>query len=102
MMRKVEGGILLGGRLNSCLRLLTDVGRYPLGVTKCLRDPCPQVEFDLLNPKVEFAQRGRKVKATLDQQILDPLLNGPLALAEERLKVINREGIAKEEIKRGS
>ena len=58
-------------------------------------------ELHLLDLCVELAELRWQIETFLDEQVLDRVLDRPLALGEERLEVVGRERVAEQDVERG-
>src|SRR5438309_1056798 len=59
------------------------------------------VQLDLLRGNIEVAQLRREVEALLDEQVFDGILQGTLALRDERFEVTRTEWGAEQNVECG-
>jgi len=76
-------------------------GKLSRVAAKSLANDAPQPQFDAFNGCVEFTKSRWQIEAFLDEQLFNRLLNRPLPLGNERLKIVGSEGIAKKNVARG-
>ena len=91
--------ILLGSSLNALVDLLRNMWRQALDIViKSRNHYRAKAKLDFLDLIVQLAELRRQIQALFDQQFLDRLLDGSLALGNECFEIVCAEGVTQQNL----